>query len=257
MDRGGTRGDDPSDCAGEREGRAREASGIGFQVYHAPGDYPRFSSGKLRRKNAGHGSQAHRRDLGLHGLGTRQKNAMMLTEENSVLIEIKVALNLAETPKIIQCFDISNLSYDHIVAGMVRFLNGKPDKKGYRKFLIRSVIGKNDDFKSMSEVVYRRYSKLLINKEELPDLIIIDGGELQLNSAVSSLNSTGIRIPIIGLAKKNEEIYTYGVKEPLRFDKNSRMMLLIRNIRDSVHNYVLAYNKKRRQMQVRDELKKT
>ncbi len=184
-----------------------------------------------------------------------EKNALMNLEENSVLKELQDKLNLPEYPKIIECFDISNLGYDHIVAGMTRFVDGRADTSGYRKFMIRSTVGKQDDFMSMGEVVYRRYKKLKIEALEYPDLIIIDGGLGQLHAALFSLKQLGLKIPIISLAKENEELYTPSSKEPMQFDKNSKMMLLIRQIRDSVHNYVLAYNRKRRSMQLRDEFK--
>lgn len=182
-----------------------------------------------------------------------EKNALMNLEENKTLIELKDALNIAEYPKIIECFDISNLSYDHVVAGMTRFVDGRRDTSGYRKFKIKSVKGKNDDFASMKEVVYRRYRRIKSERGEYPDLILIDGGPGQLNSALQSLKALGLKIPIISLAKENEEIYTPNNKEPLRFDKNSKMMLLLREIRDSVHHFVLGYNKKRREMKLREE----
>ena len=184
-----------------------------------------------------------------------EKNAMMNLEENTTLIELKDALNIPEYPKIIECFDISNLGYEHIVAGMTRFVDGRPDKSGYRKFLIKSTIGKQNDFMAIGEAVYRRYKRLKIEKGEYPDLIIIDGGLGQLNAALRSLKALGLKIPIISLAKEDEEIYTPNEKTPLKFEKNSRMMLLVREIRDSVHHFVLGYNKKRREMKLRDEFK--
>jgi len=195
-----------------------------------------------------------------------EKNAETNLEENKLLIELQEKLNLPEYPKIIECFDISNLGYDHIVAGMVRFIDGRPDKSGYRKFLIKYTQNKNDDFASIKEVVYRRYKRIKNERAEYPDLIIIDGGLGQLNAALSALKALGLKIPIIALAKENEEIYTPSGNEnkdksrknketnkPMQFDKNSKMMLLVRDIRDNVHRYVLSYNRKRRDMKLRDE----
>ncbi len=182
-----------------------------------------------------------------------EKNAQINIGEGSVLSEIKDSLNLPEIPRVIECFDISNLSYEHVVAGMVRFVDAKPDKKGYRKFKIRTVEGKNDDFASMSEVVSRRYRRLLEEKSQLPDLIIIDGGLGQLNAALGALQQLGVKIPTIALAKQNEEIFIPGHSEPKRFGKNGRMMLFIRSVRDSVHKFVLGYNIKRREMKLRDQ----
>ncbi|MGV8172065.1 MAG: excinuclease ABC subunit UvrC [Candidatus Woesearchaeota archaeon] len=185
-----------------------------------------------------------------------EKNAMTNLEENKTLVELQEKLNLPQYPRVIECFDISNLSYDHIVGGMTRFVDGKPDKSGYRKFLIRYTKDKNDDFASMSEVIYRRHKRIKNEKKEYPDLILIDGGLGQLNASLSALKSLGLKIPIITIAKENEEIYTPSDKIPMQFDKNSKMMLLIREIRDSVHRYVLSYNRKRRDMKLRDEFDK-
>jgi excinuclease ABC subunit C len=182
-----------------------------------------------------------------------EKNAQL--EENNELIELQNALNLPEYPKIIECFDISNLGYDHIVAGMVRFIDGRPDKSGYRKFQIKYTQNKNDDFASMKEVIYRRYKRIKLEKSEYPNLIIVDGGAGQLSASVTALKALGLKIPIIGLAKEREEIYTPNEKIPMQFDKNSKMMLLVRDIRDNVHRYVLSYNKKRREMKLRDQFK--
>ena len=183
------------------------------------------------------------------------KNASINLEENQTLIELQQKLNIPEYPKIIECFDISNLGSEHIVAGMTRFVDGRKDKSGYRKFMIRSTAGKQNDFASIGEAVYRRYKRLKNEKSEYPDLIIVDGGLGQLSMALRSLKAVGLKIPIIALAKENEEIYTPSSKEPMQFDKNSKMMLLLREIRDSVHDFVLGYNRKRREMKLRDEFK--
>lgn len=182
-----------------------------------------------------------------------EKNALSNLEENSALVELQQKLNMAKYPRAIECFDISNLSYDHIVAGMVRFIDGKADKPGYRKFKIKSVSNKNDDFASMEEVIYRRYNRIKNEREEYPDLIIVDGGLGQLGAALKSLRALGLQIPIISLAKQREEIYTPAESTPLQFDKNSKMMLLLRQIRDSVHDFAIGYNRKRREMKLREE----
>lgn len=197
-----------------------------------------------------------------------EKNAQ-LSSENVVLKELQEKLNLPELPAVIECFDISNLGSDYIVAAMTQWVNAKPNKRAYRKFKIRSVQGKNDDVASMREVVFRRYSRsqkeIMENKEQnaeqknesnqLPQLIIIDGGKGQLDAALSSLQSLGLQIPIVGLAKEHEELYLPGEITPLQFNPTSNMMLLVRGIRDSVHNFVLSYNRKRREMRLRDEAK--
>ncbi len=182
------------------------------------------------------------------------KNIEANMEHDSALVDLKEALNLPTIPAVIESFDISNLGREHIVSGMVRFVNAKPDKSGYRKFRMRTVSG-TDDFASMREVIYRRYKRLLEEKAKMPDLILIDGGMEQLDSAIQSLTSLGLKIPAIGLAKKLEEIYLPNESIPRRFDNNSKMMLLIRGIRDATHNFSIRYNRKRRQMKMRDEFR--
>jgi excinuclease ABC subunit C len=180
------------------------------------------------------------------------KNIEVNMEHDSALSDLQEALNLPTLPLVIESFDISNLGDEHIVSGMVRFVNGKPDRNNYRKFKIKTV-NSADDFASMGEVVYRRYKRLLEEGTKMPDLILIDGGAEQLNSARRSLTSIGLSLPIIGLAKKFEEIYLPDDPTPRKFDNNSKMILLIRRIRDATHNFSLNYNKKRRQMKMRGE----
>lgn len=181
-----------------------------------------------------------------------EKNLQSSLTGNNVLVDLQKALKLPKQPKIIECFDISNLGQEHLVSGMVRFKDAKPDKKNYRKFKIKTVTGQ-DDFASINEVVLRRYKRLLEEKAEVPDLIIIDGGPGQVNSAKVALNSLDLKIPLIGLAKENEEIYLPRETEPKVLDKNSRVMLLLRQIRDATHDFSLGYNRKRREMKLREE----
>ena len=143
---------------------------------------------------------------------------------------------------------------EHVVSGMVSFKDAKPDKKNYRKFKIKTFIGQ-DDFASMNEVVSRRYKRLVEEKTALPDLVLIDGGPGQVSAAKAALEKWGLKLPLIGLAKEREEIYLPDNSEALSFDKNSRMMLLLRRIRDAAHDFSLGYNLKRRQMKTREEFK--
>ncbi len=184
-----------------------------------------------------------------------KKNALQNFAQDDMSIQLKNKLNLPKIPNVIDCFDVSNLGSEHIVAGMVQFENSLPNKKNFRRFEIKSFRNKNDDFAAISEVVYRRYSRLKKEQKQMPDLIIIDGGKGQLSSAVNSLKSLSLRISIISLAKKEEEIFVLGKKEPFKFDKNSQMMLYLRKIRDSAHNYVISYNRKKREMKLKRELK--
>lgn len=182
-----------------------------------------------------------------------EENAKLSLESPKSLIDLKDALKLETIPKIIECFDASNSGDDHIVVGMVRFTNAKPDLKEYRKFLIKTVV-RQDDFASIYEAVFRRYSRLKEEGLVMPDLVIIDGGMGQLRSAIKALNDVRVDLNIVSLAKQNEEIYTSRGRI-LRFKKNSPMMLLIRQIRDATHNFALNYNKKRRSMKLRDDFK--
>lgn len=181
-----------------------------------------------------------------------EKNLQSSLTGNNALVDLQTALDLPRLPRVIECFDISNLGQEHVVSGMVRFTDAKPDKKNYRKFKIKTVEGQ-DDFASMNEVVTRRYKRLKEENAQMPDLIIIDGGPGQVSAAQTALNTLNLKIPLIGLAKENEEIYRPNVPEPIQLDKNSRMMLLIRQIRDATHDFSLGYNRKRRQMKLRDE----
>ena len=182
-----------------------------------------------------------------------EKNAK-LNFEGGVLKEIQKQLNLPNMPHIIECFDISNLGDQFIVGGMTQWVGGRANPAGNRRFQINTV-KEQDDFAAMAEMVQRRYAGLLRRGQMLPDLIIIDGGKGQLSSAHKELKKLNVNIPIIGLAKQEEEIFMPGKKESYNFNNNSPMMLLIRKIRDSVHKYVLAYNRKKRSMALRDEMK--
>ncbi len=181
-----------------------------------------------------------------------EKNLESSLEEDSALVDLQNALNLATLPHVIECFDISNLGQEHVVSGMVRFKNAKPDKNNYRRFKVKTVQGQ-DDFASMHEVVTRRYKRLLEENAQMPDLILIDGGPGQVNAAKIALQALGLQLPLIGLAKEHEEIYLPDEPMPLKFNKTSRMMLLLRQIRDTTHDFALGYNRKRRQMQLRNE----
>jgi excinuclease ABC subunit C len=154
-------------------------------------------------------------------------------------------LSLPSPPYVIECFDISHLSGTEVVASMVQFRNGQPDKSNYRKFKIRSFKG-NDDFKAMNEVVKRRYSRLKREKEPMPDLVVIDGGTGQLNSSIKALEEINVKLQIISLAKKLEEVYIPGNSVPLRFDDKNKGLLLLRAIRDEAHRFVITFQRLRR-----------
>ena len=183
-----------------------------------------------------------------------EKNIASNLDEDSALVDLETALNLPTIPHVIECFDVSNLGREHIVSGMVRFADGKPDQSNYRRFRMRTV-KEQDDLASMNEVVTRRYKRLMEEKASMPDLVIVDGGPGQITAAKTAMQSLGLQLPLIGLAKKNEEIYLPDESAPRRFDKNSRMMLLLQQIRDAAHNFSVGYNRKRRQIKMRNEFK--
>ena len=162
------------------------------------------------------------------------------------LSELQSCLNLPVLPKRIEAFDNSNLQGTNPVAGLVCFVNGNPLKKEYRHFNIKSVNG-IDDFESMREVVFRRYSRQIQEKKVLPDLILIDGGKGQLSSAKSSLDKLGLGyIPVIGLAKRLEEVFKPDIAEPQNIPKTSPGLHLLRQIRDEVHRFAITFHRSKR-----------
>jgi excinuclease ABC subunit C len=183
-----------------------------------------------------------------------RKNIEANLADDTALVDIKSALNLPTVPNVIETIDVSNLGSEHMVSGLVRFTNGRPDKNNYRRFKIRSVPFQ-DDFASIGEVVRRRYGRLKEENLHMPDLVMVDGGQGQVAAAKTALLSLGIQVPLIGLAKENEEIWVPGESSPKVFDKSGRMMLLLRRMRDEAHRFSLGYNVKRREMRMRREFK--
>ena len=162
---------------------------------------------------------------------------------NPGLVELKDVLHLPTIPNIIECFDISNHGDDFAVGSMSRFVGGTPDKSGYRKFKIKTVSGRRDDFAMISEIVKRRYYRLLEEDSELPDLILIDGGKGQLNAAMKSLTSLGLKLPCISLAKENEEIYVPARRDPILISKYRPSLKILQYARDETHRFGVAYNR--------------
>lgn len=162
------------------------------------------------------------------------------------LLSLKRDLNLPKLPAIIECFDISHFAGRETVASLICFKNAKPYKKRYRRYKIKTVEG-IDDFASMKEVVERRYSRLKIeqNEEEpLPNLIIIDGGKGQLSSAVKILNNLELsNIPVVGLAKRMEEVFLPGDPEPIMIPRTSSALKLIKQIRDEAHRFAITFHR--------------
>ena len=163
-----------------------------------------------------------------------------------ILNQMKEDLKLPVLPEVIECFDNSNFQGDYAVAAMTQFVNAKPNKSGYRHFNIKTVEGPND-FASMEEIIYRRYSRLLNENQRLPDLIVVDGGKGQLSSAVKILQQLGLfgKISIIGIAEKLEEIYFPGDSIPLYIDKRSETLKVIQHIRDEAHRFGITHHRKK------------
>lgn len=172
-----------------------------------------------------------------------RKGQLSLQTEEQAAEELQLALQLPDPLERMDCFDISHTQGTETVASMVVFRNGKPSKKDYRRYKIESTEGKPDDFKSMQEVVYRRYR----DYEDLPSLVIIDGGKGQLSSALEVIRGLGLHeLPVIGLAKREEEIFTEGSSESILLDRESAPLHLIQRIRDEAHRFAITYHRKLR-----------
>jgi excinuclease ABC subunit C len=163
------------------------------------------------------------------------------------MAQMKTDLRLSVEPRHIECFDNSNIQGTNPVAACVVFKDGKPSKKDYRHFNIKTVEGPND-FASMEEVVYRRYKRLVDENEPLPQLIIIDGGKGQLSSALKSVDALGLRgkMAIIGIAKRLEELFYPGDSVPLYLDKKSETLKVIQQLRNEAHRFGITFHRDKR-----------
>jgi len=185
-------------------------------------------------------------------------NAAIVLKEQAVRLETDVAkttgaaaelgqyLGLPNAPERIECFDISHIQGSETVASMVVFEGGQANKNEYRRYKLNTVEGKPDDFKSMQEVVGRRYRDAL-EKGPIPDLIIIDGGKGQLNAALTLIRAAGLtEVPVVGLAKEFEHIFREGISEPLILPRHSQSLYLVQRIRDEAHRFAITYHRKLR-----------
>ncbi|MDX5419476.1 MAG: excinuclease ABC subunit UvrC [Hymenobacteraceae bacterium] len=180
--------------------------------------------------------------------GRQEKNKDLAEQrELRVLETLKKDLQLTELPRQIECFDNSNFQGDNPVASMVCFKNGKPSKKDYRHYNIKTVVGPND-FESMYEIVSRRYRRLLNENQPLPQLIIIDGGKGQLGMAVKALKDLDVygQVAVVGIAKRLEEIFYPGDSLPLYIDKKSESLKLIQRLRNEAHRFAITFHRSKR-----------
>jgi excinuclease ABC subunit C len=170
-----------------------------------------------------------------------------VTRNDKILLQLQEDLQLKSLPKHIECFDNSNIQGYDPVASLVCFKNGRPSKKDYRKFNIKSVVGP-DDFASMHEIVFRRYKRMMKENGHIPDLIVIDGGKGQLNAAIKALNELNLygSIPVIGIAKRLEEIYFPYDDIPLFIEKKSTSLKLLQQIRNEAHRFAITFHRDKR-----------
>jgi excinuclease ABC subunit C len=164
-----------------------------------------------------------------------------------IMAQMQKDLRLPSEPRHIECFDNSNIQGTNPVAACVVFKDGKPSKKDYRHFNVKTVEGPND-FASMTEIVYRRYKRLLDENEPLPQLIIIDGGKGQLSAALKSIDDLGLRgkVAIIGIAKRLEELFYPGDSIPLYLDKKSETLKVIQHLRNEAHRFGITFHRDKR-----------
>ncbi len=198
------------------------------------------------------------RNVKFYRLDLRKKRDLIDPDRNNkrILAVMQKDLRMKDPPTHIECFDNSNIQGDHAVAACVVFKNTKPSKKDYRHFNIKTVVGP-DDYASMEEVIYRRYSRLLKENMSLPQLIIIDGGKGQLSAAMKSITMLGLRgkITVIGIAKRLEEIFFPGDSIPLYLDKTSESLKIIQQARDEAHRFgITHYRKKHQKSLVKSQL---
>ncbi|NPE26857.1 GIY-YIG nuclease family protein [Methanococcoides sp. SA1] len=185
--------------------------------------------------------------------------------DSDKLVELRDKLKLNEIPRVIECFDVSHLSGTDVVASMVQFVDGKSNKSEYRKFKIRGrekslstdlrgfarIEAGNDDYAAMSEVVRRRYTHLKREGLDMPDLILVDGGKGQLGVVLDVLDELGLRIPVIGIAKRLEEVFVPGRKSGIRLDRRGKALRLLQEIRDEAHRFAISYQRLLRSKKLR------
>jgi excinuclease ABC subunit C len=168
------------------------------------------------------------------------------------LEELKEVLSLKKLPRRIEGFDIAQLSGTHPVASLVSFYNGNPDKKKYRRFHIKSLGGEIDDYEAIREAVARRYTRVLNEGLEKPDLVVIDGGKGQVSAAKEILRGIGLdEVPVVGLAKRNEEIFLPDRSDPVIIPEGREGLRVLQAVRDETHRFATTFNKSLRQKDIK------
>ena len=190
------------------------------------------------------------RAIGALYSGTRDINYFKEAEQ------LQRALNLPRLPERVETFDISNIMGNQAVGSMVSFFNGKPDKSNYRKFRVREVEG-IDDFQMLAEIIRRRYSRLKREGLIFPDLVIVDGGKGQLSAAMDALESLEVHIPIMAIAKRQEEIFLPGKRDPVRLPLDSLALQLAQRMRDEAHRFAVLYHRQLRAKKMFGKVTKT
>jgi excinuclease ABC subunit C len=213
--------------------------------FKKPTDEREIGLSRIARKNA---RVMVKQEIEMEDIKIKQEE-----KEKELLTNVKEILNLSAVPHKIEGFDISNIEGKNATGSMVYFLNGKPYKKYYRHYNIRSK-STPDDVAMMKEVIERRYNYLLKRNLELPDLILVDGGKGQLNVTSKVIDDLGLEIPIIGLAKKNEEIFLQDHKDPIVLPEDSQVLRLFQQIRDEAHRFAVRLHKKQRRKQIKGSL---
>ena len=191
-------------------------------------------------------------------VGSRPKNIQWYRrtadQRDQGVEELQRELGLISSPHTIEAFDISNLAGNQAVGSMVCFVSGRPSNKDYRRFKIREVSG-IDDYRMMQEVVRRRYTRLVTERKPLPDLILIDGGKGHLAAACAVMREMGLEnIPMVSLAKQEEEIFMPGRAEPLRLAVGSQARYLVQHVRDEAHRFAIGYHKALRAKRIRSSV---
>lgn len=196
---------------------------------------------ELSQKNVDHFREE------LHAIKILKLENKTSAEKRKVLLQMQTDLHLKDLPLHIECFDNSNFQGSYPVAAMVCFKNGEPSKKDYRKYNIKTVTGIND-FASMSEVILRRYQRLISENKDLPQLVIIDGGKGQLSAALESIEKLGLtgKLTLVGLAKNKEELFFAGDTSSLQLPWDSETLKLIRHIRNEVHRFGITFHRNKR-----------